>query len=263
MTAVSNDNNSNDMPKSRAMHFEWVLPLIFKPRRTLQSVSDQLTSVWLAPLLLLSVAAILMTAAGGPIRQAAAQLSPSMSPDYQYLPPEEIAKMETALQASQGPLFIYGLPILGTLIGVWAGWFLLSSILHLALTLSGSRSSSMLAFNLVAWASIPFVLRAFLQAGYLVVQKTAISGAGLSGFIPTGATGVLAYIQQLLTFMDIYFIWQVALLLVGMHFIPGITPLKSWGAVLVTALLALLLFALPGFLFGSLGNLTIVQPFFF
>jgi hypothetical protein len=263
MADVINDNLSNDLPKPRAMHFEWALPVLFKPRRTVQTITEQLNGTWLVPLLLVSAAAILMTLAGGPIRLAAAQLTPTISPDYQYLAPEEIAKMEEALQASQGPLFIYVLPLLGTLIGVWAGWFLLSSILHLALTLSGSRSSSMLAFNLVAWASIPFVIRYLVQAGYLLIQKTAINGEGLSGLIPIGATGVLAYIQQLLTFIDIYFLWQLVLILLGVHKIPGITPMKSWGAVLATVVLALVLFALPGYLFGSLGNLNVVQPFFF
>lgn len=169
--------------------------------------------------------------------------------------------------ASQGdkasPMFVYLFPILGSLIGVWLSWFLLGSILHLALTLSGSRGSNTQALNLVAWASLPFALRFIVQAIAISANKSLIQAPGLSGFIAADAEGFAAFMRVLLAFIDIYLIWQVILLMVGSLPLTGLSRGKAWTAVLIAVLLMLVLQSVPGYIGNLLGGLSLSRGFFF
>ena len=115
--------------------------------------------VWQTPLLILSVLAILVVLVGAPIRTQLSQQVGELPQDFQYWPPDQQEQYYASQANKANPMFIYLFPALGALIGIWLSWFLLGSILHLALTLSGSRGNSGQAINLVAWASLPFALR--------------------------------------------------------------------------------------------------------
>ena len=154
-------------------------------------------------------------------------------------------------------------PALGALIGIWLSWFLLGSILHLALTLSGSRGNSGQAINLVAWASLPFALRFIVTALAILINKRLIDSAGVSGFVAADAEGFTAFIRILLTFVDIYLIWQVILLMIGSLPLTGLSRGKAWTAVLVTVLLMLVLQAVPGYVSSLLSGLSLTRGFFF
>ena len=60
----------------------------------------------------------------------------------------------------------------------------------------------------------------------------------------------------MLGFVDIYFLWMVALLLIGAAIISGMQRGKTWVTVLVAVLILLALQALPGFIGGQLGGLS-------
>jgi len=92
-------------------------------------------------------------------------------------------------QASQSsPLFLYVFPILGLLLGILVTWFLLRSLLHLSLTLAGSRGKSILSGNLAGWSTMPLIFRSLVRIVAMLTTKTAISAKGLSGLITSTTT---------------------------------------------------------------------------
>ncbi|HSV85208.1 MAG TPA: YIP1 family protein [Levilinea sp.] len=256
-------DGSNGVERSRPFHFEWVLPVLVRPRRTLPQIVQKDTGVWLAPLVLLTVFALIMVAAGGPIRQAAAQAQVVLPPDFDFYPPEWQQQYQEGFAARQGFVFIYVYPALGVLATIWIGWFLVGSLLHLGLTLAGSRNQNTAVLNLVAWASLPFVLRYIVQAIYLISTNTSITAAGLSGFIPSDATGFLLFMRAFLSLVDIYLIWYLALLLVGVAIIARVSRIKAIIVVAVLSTLFLAIQALPGFLLALFGGVQTQRPFFF
>ncbi len=240
----------------RGLHLEWLLPLFFRPRRTLTDVLACAGRAWLAPLLALSLLAVLQIVCTGSLRQAAsggAQVAPE---NAQFYTPEQMQQFKQASANAGGALFIYVLPTLGALLGVWLGWFLLGSLLHLALTLSGSRGTSAAAFNLAGWASLPLALRFIVQTIGALSAGHPIQRSGLSGFVAADAGGGLLYLGAVLALVDLYWLWQVALLLLGSTRLSNLPRGKAWAATLLAAVLLLLLQALPAFVGAQLSGLS-------
>ena len=256
-TDLSNDE------KPRRLHFEWVLPLFFRPARTLKTVVERDHPFWQTPLLILSVLAILVVLVGAPIRTQLSQQVGELPPDFQYWPPDQQEQYFASQANKANPLFIYLFPALGALIGIWLSWFLFGSILHLALTLSGSRGTSRQAINLVAWASLPFAIRSIVTILAILINKRLIEAAGVSGFIAADAQGFASFMRVLLAFVDIYLIWQVILLMVGSLPLTGLSRGKAWTAVLISVLLMLVLQTVPGYVSSLLSGLEITRGIFF
>ncbi len=234
--------------KPRRLRWDWVLPLFFKPRTTLQKVTEQEKGVWLAPLLILAVMAVIVVLVAGPIRQQAAMMGNNLPADFEYWMPEEQERYLASQASMTGPAFMYIFPALGALAGIVVRWFLMGSVLHIVLTLAGSRSSNTAALNLVSWASLPYALRSVVQIVGMLVSRSVISKSGLSGFISAEAGGFGLFMGALLAFVDIYLIWQVVLMLTGVVPMSRLAKGKAWALTLVAVLLVLALFALPGFI---------------
>ncbi len=263
MAEIGLETINGELTQRRGLRLEWVLPLLFHPRRTLEQVVKQETAVWTAPLLLLTVAALLLLLAQGPIRKSGAQLTSAMPEQAQYFTPEQQAQLQAGMDARQGPVFIYVFPGIGILGGVWISWFLLGSLMHLSLTMTGSRSSSTASFNLAAWASVPLVLRYLVRAVFAASAHQMVTSPGLSGFLPAGGAGFSAYLRIILGLLDGFVIWQIALLLIGVVPATGLSRTKAWSVTLLVVLVLLVLQALPAFLIAKLGTLQSTQPFFF
>jgi hypothetical protein len=252
-----------EIERPRALHFEWVLPILYRPRRTFERIIQKDNAVWLAPMLLLTIFALLMVAAGGPIRQAAAEGQVMLPPDYEYYPPEWQQQYQEGFAARQGLVFIYVYPALGILVQIWIGWFLVGSLLHLGLTMAGSRNSNTAILNLLAWASLPFVFRYIVQAVYLLTTHQVIASPGLSGFLSLQSTGFTLFIRSLLALIDIYMIWYFVLLLIGILMVAKVSRLKALIVTIAISLFLLAVQALPGFLMGTFGGVQTQRPFFF
>jgi hypothetical protein len=246
--------NNHDRP--RRLHFEWLPGLFLHPRRTLGKIAEQNHAVWLTPLLVLSVLAIIAVLAASPIRRQAAQMGSEIPQGFEYWSGEQQEQYMQAQADSAGPTFTIVFPALSALLGLWVSWFLLGSILHLSLTLTGSRSSNTAALNLVGWASLPLGLRYIVQTIFMLINKQLIAGQGLSGFISSDASGLALYLRSALGFVDLYFLWMLALLIIGAVLISGMRRSKAWLTTLIAVLILLALQALPGFIGSQLSSLS-------
>jgi hypothetical protein len=259
---VPNDENEEAEPVRR-WRWDWILPLFFRPRKTLTAAADQEKGVWLLPLLLISLLVIFSVLASGPARLAELQMSSGETPpDFQWWTPEQQQQYFDTIQQSQGAVNLFVFPIIGKLIGVWLAWFLTGSILHLILTLSGSRSSNTSALNVVGWVSLPFALRGLLQGIVVLISKTPISAAGLSGFVGSESAGA-AFFGPLLALVDIFLIWHFILLLVAARPLSKLPRARAWLAVLFTLLILLALQAVPGFIANKMSGLSGTGSYFF
>lgn len=249
--------------KKNPLHFEWILPVFFHPRKTIEKITSQEKSVWLTPLLVVSLLIILATLVAGPIKSNIIQMRQNMPEDFQYYSEEQQMQFMSAQANRTSPLFLYVFPILTSLAGLWVSWFLLSSLLHLSLTLAGSRAQNVRAYNLAAWSLLPLGVRHLVQIVAMLATKTVISNPGLSGFITGDVKGFAAFAAALLGLIDIYFIWQIILLLLGVGPLSGLKRSSAWTATAVSLLILMLLQSVPGFLSSALSGLTSSTPFYF
>jgi Yip1 domain len=256
-------NNLEQVERPRRLHFEWILPVLFKPRSTFGKIASQPAGVWLVPLLILSITTLASVAVAGSIKHAAALSgTPNLPPDFQYMPPEMQAQYMQAMQATSSPVFLYVFPAVTSLGAVWLGWLLVTGILHLVLTLLGGRGDTGSTLNVVAWSGLPFAVRDLVRAIFMLATRQLLTSPGFSGFIPAEAAGWTAYLGQLLRLVDIYVIWNLVLLVLGVLAGTKLSKAKAVGSVIFTVLLLLALQALIGFLVTSLSSLNVIRPFF-
>ncbi len=246
--------NDEIIEEPRRLRFDWLLPLFLRPRDTLKKVVEKPYAVWLVPLLVLSVLVILAALAASPARAQQAIASQTLPPDFQYYSPEDQQRMLDAQQNAGSFALSFVLPAAGALIGVWVSWFLLGSVLHLLLTLAGSRSSNLASLNLVAWSSLPLALRQIVHALAALLGGTVVSQTGLSALVSPGASGFGAFLAALLNLVDLYFVWQTVLILIGVVPLTGLSARKARLAALAAILILLLLQSLPGYFLGGLFN---------
>jgi hypothetical protein len=243
--------------------FAWVSEVLFHPKRAFTRITALNRGVWLTPLLILTLTTLLRVAAAGWVRQNFAVTGEMpLPPDFQYYSPEQQAQFMQAMQSTQGPVFIYVFPAISGLLGIWLGWLLVGGLLHLVLTMLGGRGDTMSSMNLVAWASLPFAVRDLVRVAALVVSRQPISNPGLAGFASAELSGFMAYLAAWLPVIDIYLIWHIALLVLGVRAGNSLSRGKAIGGPTVTVLLVLALLALVSYLVGQLGSLTVIRPFF-
>lgn len=256
-------NHNGTKGKRQKLNFRWILPLFIKPAKTTGEIVAQEKSVWLTPLLILSVLTLLVVLIAAPILRMQSQMGAEMPPDFEYYSPEMQDQFFQAQAKQTSPLFLYVFPMLSGLLKIWVPWFLLSIILYLSLTLAGSRASSTRSYNLVGWSMLPFALRLLIQISVMLFSRSLVSAPGLAGFINSEAGGASAYFRSLLGFIDVYFIFQVILLILGAVQLSGLTRTKAVVATLVSVLILLFLSAIPGLLSSALSGLSLGGGFYF
>ena len=239
-----------DLPRAWAM--------LFRPRRGFQEMAAESRSTWLTPMLLLTITAILVVVVAGFLKSRAALMGEvQLPPDWEFWTPEMQENFMRAQQATQGPVFLYIMPIIGSLTSLWVGWLLLAALLHFGSTLLGGRGSMQSALNVVAWASLPFAMRDILRIIFMLAAGHAIVSPGLSGF-----TSTPGFVAQLLTRLDIFLLWHVVLLVIGFALTDGLPRGKAVTGVLVVIVLVLFAQAGLGALTSSFGGLAVQRPFF-
>jgi hypothetical protein len=244
--------------------FRLVPSLFFRPRRTFSEVIGRGRPSWVTPILVLSLSALLPVLALGRVRQqTGAAGEQSLPPDFQYYTPQQQAQFMQAMQSTQSPTFVYVLPAVGAVAVVWLGWLITGSVLHLASTLLGGRSTSMAVLNVTAWAGLPLALRSAVRAGFILLAGRGLAAPGLAGFVPSEVTGLALFGRQLLGAVDVYLIWHIVLLGLGLSALGGLSRGKVALSVALTEIVALLLLAIPGAIAASLAGLTIIRPFLF
>ena len=247
----------------RRFQFDWVPDVLLHPRRACANIAAQPGGVWLTPMLILSLTAVLLVLVTGWVKHSTGLTGViDLPPDFQNYPPEMQAQYQQAMAATSGPVFLYVFPAISALLGVWVGWLLVGGLLHLVLTLLGGRSGTGSVMNIAAWASLPLAIRNVVRLVAVYSSRQLITSPGLSGFAPVGESSFNLYLAAFLALIDIYVIWHFLLLVAGARANNGISRLKAAGSILFTLLLILGAQALISFFMARLGGLTIIRPFF-
>lgn len=260
-----NDLSLNSEELNGRWRFDWLLPALFQPRRTFARIAAAETAVWQTPILILILTGLIRTLVNGSVKAAAnlaAANSGAPPPGFEYYTPEQQAQLQQAMAATSGPVFTYLLPSVVAVIGIYLGWLILGWVIHLGLTLMGGRGSSRQALNIVAWTLLPFAIRDIVRIAAMWTTGQPLAALGLSGFAPVGEGTSTIYLTALLSFVDIYLLWHILLLLIGVRAAEPISRAKAWSVALFTVITFLLIRALPALIAAQFDGLTVVRPFF-
>jgi hypothetical protein len=243
---------------TRRFDFSRLFSTFLRPRRAFEETAAETRASWLTPMLVLTLTAILVVLVSGYLKTRAASTGQvRLPPDWQYWSPEMQNNYMQAQQATQGTTFVYIIPLVGSLTALWLGWVIVAGLLHLGSTLLGGRGSMQSALNIVAWASLPFVIRDLLRVAYMLIAKHTIANPSLSGF----ATGS-GFFSQLLARLDLFVIWYIVLLIIGFAIADGLARGKAVAGVVLVILLVILAQAGLGSLMSGFGGQAVQRPFF-
>lgn len=240
----------------------WIPRVLLRPRSAFAEINAAGERTWLVPMLVLSATALIYVLARGWVGAHLAAMGETPLPaDWQYWTPDMQNQYMQAQQATQGPVFLYVIPGLGALAALWLVWVLVGSLLRLTLTLLGGHNSAA-AMNVAAWAALPFALRDLLRTGYVLITQHTITSMGLSGFVTAPEGGALLFAQKMLIFADIFTLWYIVLLVVGVRAGNSISVGRAVAAVLIVVLINFAARAGLALLSSGAGGLLITRPFF-
>lgn len=251
---------TDTIQKLPARRIDLSRPLMFliRPKQVYGEMASEARAAWSTPMVILSVTAILAVIVAGYLKTQAAMLGEvQLPPDWQYWTPDMQNNYMQAQQATQGPTFMYIIPMVSSLASLWLGWLVVAGLMHLGSTLFGGRGTMQGASNVVAFANLPFALRDLLRVAYMLASSHTITSPGLSGF--ASSTGL---ISNLLQHTDIFLIWSVILLAIGFSIHDGLTRGKAFINVLIVILIVLLAQAGLSSLGSRFGGSAIQRPFF-
>lgn len=246
----------------RALHFEWIFPVLFRPRKAFAEIATFTRGVWLVPLLILTLTALMTTLLTGYFNHKNAASGEVPIDENFYFTPEDQAQIQQAMAAMQSPVFVYFLPAIVSVAVVWGGWLIFGSVLHLILTLLGGRSTMGITMNIVAWASLPLAIRSIVQFFWMLINQQTINGAGLSGLISADGSVPLAIVAAFLALIDVYLIWQVVLLVIGLRASSALSVPRALVSVLIALGIIVIIQTGIGYGLSLLSGLTVIRPFF-
>lgn len=243
--------------ESKRFDFARIVEVFLQPQRTFKLIAEETKPSWLTPMLVLSATMFLAVMVGGFLNSRAAQMGEMTLPlDWDYWSPDMQANYMQAQQSMQGPVFSYIIPLVTALTSLWLGWLILSGLLHLGSTLLGGRGTMTGALNILAWASLPFAARDLLRVLFMLIAGHSIKSPGLSGF-----AGGAVYLGQVLSQVDLFFVWYCLLLIFGFYASENLSRNKVIIGVVVLIVAALLIKAGFGTLAANMSGLAFQQPF--
>jgi hypothetical protein len=250
--------------QQKRLRRSWLLSVLLRPREAFSQITAQSESLWLLPLVVISLAALVNVYVVGHMRQTTAAVGEvQIPPELQYFTPEQQAQYVQAIQATNGPVFVYVFPALKALVQIWFGWMIVSGFIHLILTMLGGRGEIGSVVNVVAWAGLPYALRELVRAGAQQVTGQLIQTTGIAGFAPADGENLSLFLFSLFAVIDLYVIWQTLLLVIGTRAASKLSLARTLAGVLLVVLLALALQASLAYGFAKFGNLKIIQPIIF
>jgi hypothetical protein len=269
------------------VQFNWIFPFLFSPRKIFPQILTT-RAVWLTPMLIISLLAIgqmgiAIYRAPATTETAPVEITPDngtfpRSPKGEILPSPALILTASTLPLSGNFLNIWAqgetppdgqtptsttpgwittiLSVAGRIVGIWACWFLITILLFVVFVVSGGHNSFTETLNLTAWSSLPFALQIVAQIFFsFAFPETATAGRGLSGLVAgmqgTGGT----YLSLVLQNVDIFLVWQIILLMLGVSVMTKIPAGKARLLVLGAVVVYLLLAALPAFTQAQLALL--------
>jgi hypothetical protein len=236
--------------KSKRLDFPRIFSVLFQPQRTFTEMTGETDPSWLTPMLASSISAALVVFVSGFLKARASMAGEvQLPPDWQYWTPDMQNNFMQAQQTTQSPVFLYVMPLVLALVGLWLGWLILGGLLHLGSTLLGGRGTMRSALSVAGWANLAFLLRDVLRVIFMLLAGHVIASPGLSGF-----AGGAVFLAKILSQLDVFFVWNAILLILGFGIVDGLPKNKAIIGVAAVLLILLLTQAGLGALISNLGG---------
>ncbi|MEW5960279.1 MAG: YIP1 family protein [Chloroflexota bacterium] len=253
MTSTLEGTTSND---SRPL-WRLLFGIIDRPAETFRAVlARRQWTMWLAPLLVLGAAFAVFSVVNLPHAQELARQQAERQ--LASLPAEQAATARATLDTTLStPVMLattLGFGSAALLIGLLAQ----ATFLYFSALIAGGDDMNFGAvFTMSSWTKLPQAINFLVQTGFVAFSGAAINYPGLSALVGSGdlMTDARNPFFVLLAQIDLFWLWHLLLVVVGLAVVARLSRVKSLVLTLIYAALALGLTVLPTVLFsGMMGG---------
>ncbi len=246
--------------KEQKGFFGMLKSVLLDPFEAFESLRDNASKSWL-------IWALLCLIIGGLVGYAVAQITSEMA---MAVFEEQMAGQEGGPAMETIATFTMISTVGAAVIGPILGWVLWGSLMHIIASIFGGQGSIGKTIIVAIWAHVPFAIRNLITAAYVFttgnIEMPSIGPAALlnnpmadmmSGNFDAAAMAEVSatdsVVYTLASAIDIFAIWRILLLIVGLSVISRLSRGKSAFIVLIIWVLGLALTIAPTILFSGGG----------
>jgi hypothetical protein len=224
--AIATDPNT----ETKLTPFRILSGVIIRPRATFERLREAKRAHWWLVFILTMVSAILLAAA-----TSAAQASMMQG----FTPPEGMEGVEMPAAAVQSsPILTIAGTALGSIVSTLAGYLLIVLVVFAFGLVLGGKATFKQVVNVSIWTTLPYAVRGLVQAiASFVTGNVAVSG--LSGVLTTMESASLPLLATVLGKIDVYTIWSLVLLTIGVSVLYKLSKGKTLIIVISYVVIAL------------------------
>ena len=218
--------------------------VIIRPRATFQKLREADRGYWWLVLVVMLALAIVSTSISAPYRlelsrqQVDAQFE-EMFGDLDDLSSEEQQIYDQQVGMLNSPIFGTFIPLVAVLIVIPVGYLIRAGVLHLGSAVLGGRAAFRQTFRMAVWTTVPVLIRSLLGILVMVISGRLMAPGLTAGTGPDGAINQ-PVLYSFLSLIDIFTLWSLALVAVGVKETAQVSTVKSiivavvWWVVLLT-----------------------------
>ena len=215
--------------------------LVDRPAGTFGALLAYPRLKWVLPLILAVLFTVANTWASAPYASELAQKAAEQQLSGAGMSPEDMqaAMAQTAFFTSP-----VGIGVIGSITGALflaIVWVAVAALLYFVSLVAGAETNFGSVFVVFAWSSLPIALRSLVQAVLILATGRFPLYTGLSALLVSGNTLQDARnpMISLLSFADIFWIWHIILLTIGLAIATRFSRGKAFVIVLLYALLSI------------------------
>jgi hypothetical protein len=237
----------------RLSPIEALVGVVIRPKVTFERMRDATVGHWWVVAVLAVLALVLLSIATVPLEAEAArnalQAQQESSETTQELSEEQQAQMQQVQDIVSSQAVLGGISVGFGIIGLVISYLVRAGFVFLLGLALGGRATFKQVWRMAIWTTLPEVLRTVVSA-ITTFATGSPSAPGLSYMLTSEEINALPYVATLLQSIDIYLVWSLALLAIGLYVTSQLSRGKS-ALVALAYWLFLLAFSLGGTAIGQ------------
>jgi hypothetical protein len=198
---------------------EALMGVVIQPKATFERMRDAARGHWWVVAVLAILALVLLSIATVPIQAEAArgalEAQQESTETTQELSEEQQAQMQQVQDIVSSQAVLGGISVGFGIIGLAISYLIRAGFVFLLGLALGGRATFKQVWRMAVWTTLPDVLRTVVSA-ITTFATGSPTAPGLSYMLTSEEINALPYVDTLLQSIDIYLVWSLALLWVGL-----------------------------------------------
>jgi hypothetical protein len=233
-----------------------ILPgMIDKPKVSFQAIMSWRSAwAWITPLLIVLVCMAVMMVVQAPY--TAEMAKQQMEERLLSMSPSEAEAVRAQMETFSSQPVMLATSLGGAIVMLLGGLALQAAILYFGSIILGGETLFGSMFKVSVWSRLPYAVSYLALAVYMLVARQMVQYPGLSALVASGdlTEDSANPLVSLLGVTDLFWLWHLWLVLVGVGVVARFTRGKSMVLTILYAILMLALTVLPSLLFGGMGG---------